>query len=233
MSKWYKEDLKGDGIAVSTRVRLARNVRKVPFPKKMNDTQRREMLQTVRELCDGKELAGIGALKYIDMQAVPADEVAAMVERHIISPDFAKSGLLRGLVLSPDESVSVMLLEEDHIRIQVILPGLQTEKAYELAEQVENLFAGGLTLAFDPKLGYLTECPTNLGTGLRASVIRERRRAGFYCRFGSKNWPYGARHLRRGQYIARGAVPAFKPGNAGDFRKSGYRKFSRHYHPDY
>lgn len=171
MSKWYKEDLKGDGIAVSTRVRLARNVRKVPFPKKMNDTQRREMLQTVRELCDGKELAGIGALKYIDMQAVPADEVVAMVERHIISPDFAKSGLPRGLVLSPDESVSVMLLEEDHIRIQVILPGLQTEKAYELAEQVENLFAGGLTLAFDPKLGYLTECPTNLGTGLRASVM--------------------------------------------------------------
>lgn len=171
MSKWYKEVLEKDGIAVSTRVRLARNVRKLPFPKKMNEIQRREMLQSVRSLCDGKQVEGIGVLKYIDMQAVPEDEIVAMVERHIISPNFAKQVGLHGLLLNEDESVSVMLLEEDHLRIQVILPGLQAEKAYQMAAAVEALFAGGLTLAFDAKLGYLTECPTNLGTGLRASVM--------------------------------------------------------------
>lgn len=171
MSRWYKEVEAQDGIAVSTRIRLARNVRGIPFPKKMNETQRRDLLKTVKKLCDGRMLEEIGTLKYIDMQAVPEDEIVAMVERHVISPDFAKSSAPSGLVLNEDETVSVMLLEEDHIRIQVILPGLQTARAYALAEQVEGVFAAGLPLAFDEKLGYLTECPTNLGTGLRASVM--------------------------------------------------------------
>ena len=105
------------------------------------------------------------------MEAVPEEELFAMVERHVISPDFAKKQGPKGLVISENESVSVMLLEEDHIRIQVILGGLNLSSAYEIAKEIERLLSESLPLAFDNTLGYLTECPTNLGTGLRASLM--------------------------------------------------------------
>ena len=94
-----------------------------------------------------------------------------MVERHIISPDFAKKAGPKGIVISENESVSIMLLEEDHIRLQVLKGGLKLCEAYEIAKKIEDVLSAGLTIAFDSQLGYLTECPTNLGTGLRASVM--------------------------------------------------------------
>lgn len=171
MRKWYQTVEPENDIVVSSRVRIARNIKAVPFPKRMNDAQKNETLEGMKALLDGVSLDPIGTLRYIDMQAVPPEEIGAMVERHLISPDFAEKQGPRGLVVSEDETVSVMLLEEDHIRIQVLLPGLALEQAYRIAQQVEELFAKGLTLAFDGQLGYLTECPTNLGTGLRASVM--------------------------------------------------------------
>ncbi len=171
MRNWY-EIVHGDNdIVVSSRIRLARNVKGIPFPKRMSDNQKKELLSVIKDLLHGVSLEEVGVLQYIDMSAVPEEELVAMVERHIISPDFAKKQGPRGLVISEDETVSIMLLEEDHIRLQVLMGGSQLERAYGVAAKVENILANGLELAFDEQLGYLTECPTNLGTGLRASVM--------------------------------------------------------------
>lgn len=171
MSNWYEYVQPENDIVVSSRIRLARNVEGIPFPKRMNDNQKKDLLKVMKNLLDGVSLMEVGNLKYIDMQSVPDEELVAMVERHVISPDFAQKTGPRGLVISEDETVSVMLLEEDHIRVQVLLGGSQLEKAYSIACQVEEHLSKGLSLAFDEQLGYLTECPTNLGTGLRASVM--------------------------------------------------------------
>lgn len=171
MNNWYQTVDLNNPLVVSSRIRLARNVKGIPFPKRMNDTQKTEMLQTFKNLLDGVLVEGVGTLKYINMDAVPEEELFAMVERHIISPDFAKKSGPKALVISENESVSIMLLEEDHIRIQVLHGGFKLVEAYETAKKIENILSEGLTIAFDSQLGYLTECPTNLGTGLRASVM--------------------------------------------------------------
>lgn len=171
MHNWYETVDLNNPLVVSSRIRLARNIKGIPFPKRMNDAQKNEVLETFKNLLDGVLVEGVGTLKYINMDAVPEEELFAMVERHIISPDFAKKTGPRGLVISENESVSIMLLEEDHIRLQVLKGGLKLNEAYETAKKIESILSTGLTIAFDSQLGYLTECPTNLGTGLRASVM--------------------------------------------------------------
>ncbi len=169
MSNWYNENQ--NNIVVSTRVRLARNLDSLPFPRRMSNAQRKQLKELVKTAVNDSNTPFSKTLKYIDMNTVPQNEVIAMVERHVISPEFAKSKQDRAIILSDDESISIMIGEEDHIRIQVILPGLCLEKAYDLAEKIDTLLYDSLHFAFDKELGFLTECPTNLGTGLRASVM--------------------------------------------------------------
>ena len=111
------------------------------------------------------------SLKYNAVRDIPDAELYSMVERHLISPEFASQNNERAIIISDDESISIMLGEEDHIRIQVILVGLQLEKAYNTASEIDSVLSSLLDFAFDEDLGFLTECPTNLGTGLRASVM--------------------------------------------------------------
>lgn len=165
-------DITPDGdIAVSTRVRLARNLEGIPFPSKMSAAERRELNGRVKAALLESNTPFAKSLKYIDMKSVPENEIAAMVERHTVSPEFAADSSERAVILSADESISIMVGEEDHIRIQVILGGLQLEKAYDIAETLDRLLYDSLHFAFDKDLGFLTECPTNLGTGMRASVM--------------------------------------------------------------
>lgn len=171
MSSWYTVHAPEDDIAVSTRIRLARNLSGLPFPARMTAEQRRELNLRVKKAVLESNTPFAGELKYIDMKDVPQTEIAAMVERHIISPEFAEGNSERAIILSGDESISIMIGEEDHVRIQVILGGLQLEKAYDIAESLDSLLYSSLHFAFDRTLGFLTECPTNLGTGLRASVM--------------------------------------------------------------
>ena len=171
MSSWYNEKLNNDNIVVSTRVRLARNLSGLPFPFGMNETQREELKERVKTAIIESNTPFAETLKFIDMADVPENEVRAMVERHIISPEFAKTNTAKAIILSSDESISIMIGEEDHVRIQVILAGFQLQKAYDIAEQLDRFLNEKLLFAFDSELGYLTECPTNLGTGLRASVM--------------------------------------------------------------
>ena len=171
MSSWYTTHAPEDDIAVSTRIRLARNLSGLPFPARMTPEQRRELNLKVKNAVLQSNTPFAKSLKYIDMADVPQTEIAAMVERHIISPEFAEENADRAIIISADESISIMIGEEDHVRIQVILGGLQLEKAYDTAEQLDSLLYNELHFAFDRSLGFLTECPTNLGTGLRASVM--------------------------------------------------------------
>lgn len=171
MSSWYTSHAPEDDIAVSTRIRLARNLSGLPFPARMSSEQRKELNLKVKNAVLQSNTPFAKSLKYIDMADVPQTEIAAMVERHIISPEFAEENADRAIIISADESISIMIGEEDHVRIQVILGGLQLEKAYDTAEQLDSLLYNELHFAFDRSLGFLTECPTNLGTGLRASVM--------------------------------------------------------------
>lgn len=168
MSSWYTKE---SSIAVSTRVRLARNLSGIPFPSRMSNEQFEELKQRAKSaICDSNTPFAKN-LNFIDMASVPENEINAMVERHIISPEFAKRGGRSAIILSKDESISIMIGEEDHIRIQVILDGLKLEETYDIAEQIDSLLDSRLHFAFDENLGFLTECPTNLGTGLRASLM--------------------------------------------------------------
>ena len=169
MSNWYINST--DGVAVSTRIRLARNIDGIPFPNKMSKSSRKELNEKISEAIAANPIGGDINLKFISMESVSAIERRAMMDRHIISPEFAENPECRAILLNDDETVSVMVGEEDHIRIQVILGGLKLEEAYKIAEKVDDYLSTIVKYAYNDKLGFLTECPTNLGIGLRASVM--------------------------------------------------------------
>lgn len=171
MSVWYCEKTDRNNIAVSSRIRLARNINGIPFPSSMTPSQLSDVNERVRKVITESNTPFAGTLKYIPMDNITEIERYSMVERHIISREFAENFEGRAIILSEDESICIMLGEEDHIRIQIIRPGMDLDHAYDIADRLDNLLCSKLDIAFDDNLGFLTECPTNLGTGLRASVM--------------------------------------------------------------
>ncbi len=170
MNKWYASVGKESDTVISTRIRLARNIADMPFPSRMTPQQRSQVNEAVKGALFSDEDCK-QRFKYIEMETLPDITAMSLVERHIISPDFAKNRASKALLLSDDESVSIMLCEEDHIRIQVMRAGLAPDEAYAEADKIDNILGSKLNFAFNERLGYLTECPTNLGTGLRASLM--------------------------------------------------------------
>ena len=171
MSYWYKDDSAQKGIIISSRIRLARNLKDLPFPRRMTADAMTELKARVKNAVESISLKSDYKLKYIEMDSVPEAEIASMVERHIISPDFSKNFEGRAIAISEDERICIMIGEEDHIRIQVLLPGSSVDEAYSAADEIDTLLNEKLNFAYDNRLGYLTECPTNIGTGLRASMM--------------------------------------------------------------
>lgn len=171
MGNWYTEKGPESGIAVSTRVRLARNFKKYPFPSRMSAEQSREVMKICKHILAEGRNALARNLKYIDLGGASALEKQAMVERRVISPDFATGNGNRALIISEDERISIMVNEEDHVRIQCLFAGLQTEEAWDLADKVDTLIEENAEYAFDRDYGYLTCCPTNIGTGIRVSAM--------------------------------------------------------------
>lgn len=171
VNKWYEHAGTDGDVVVSTRIRLARNLRDYPFPIRMNDEQRRELADRIGRALD-KSRTGI-ELKRIEMGQTPPEERAAMVERHVASPEFVRTpgGVLYENVDDSTELISIMVGEEDHIRLQVMRAGMALDETYRTAEALDDKLDEQLVYAFDEKLGFLTQCPTNLGTGLRASVM--------------------------------------------------------------
>ena len=155
--------------AVSSRVRLARNLANFPFPARLNQAGRKKVLETVNSAL--KEGAGKNTYDIIDFSSLSPAETGALMEKRVISPDFVKSPEEKELVSDIENGLYVMVNEEDHLRIQGIKPGFSIYEAYELAGGFDDLAGGLLDFAYDEDFGYLTQCPTNLGTGLRVSVM--------------------------------------------------------------
>lgn len=151
---------------VSTRIRLARNLKDYPFPDRMTDEQKLKLCDTVYTAT--KDIMDFDR---IDMSTLSETQAIALVERHLISPQFVRQTVGKTLLLSKDKTVAIMINEEDHIRLQVIKDGLCLEDAYKLADEIDSKLSQKLDFAFSDKLGFLTQCPTNLGTGMRASVM--------------------------------------------------------------
>ncbi|MDD4413714.1 MAG: protein arginine kinase [Oscillospiraceae bacterium] len=167
--KWYQLSGEEGDVVISTRVRLARNLSDVPFPSGLSDERKREVSQRVRGAMKSEKNSD--EYDYLDMSNMSSRDALSMVERHLISPEFSRGAEGSALLLKKDESVSIMINEEDHIRIQVMRPGLDLDEAYNTADRIDTLLDKELKFAFDDRLGYLTQCPTNLGTGMRASIM--------------------------------------------------------------
>ena len=171
MSNWFNNTENSSDIILTSRIRLARNIDNMPFPSRMTPEMKIELNKKVKDAILSSNTPFAKNLKFIDMNNVPDTEVYAMVERHIISPEFAQKRVDKAIIISDDESICVMIGEEDHIRIQVLKSGFSLEEAYDIAERLDKLLCDTLHFAFNENLGFLTECPTNLGTGLLASVM--------------------------------------------------------------
>lgn len=169
--KWYeKNGLEGD-VTISSRIRLARNLKNYPFPHLMTLQQKNEAANKIKEALEESNSYIADTFKFINMSQLNDTEAGSLMERHLISPVFAQDRAGKYLLLTDDESISTMINEEDHLRIQVMSEGLSLKDAYDKADKIDTLLDNALGFAFNDKLGYLTQCPTNLGTGLRASVM--------------------------------------------------------------
>ncbi|MCI9404002.1 MAG: protein arginine kinase [Clostridia bacterium] len=155
-----------NGTIVSTRIRLARNIDGLPFPHKLGEIPSRKIAESV-----GASLRGVDKFVRYDIADVPALDGTILQEKHLISPDLLKDSPFGSVFISADENVSVMVNEEDHIREQVILSGFSLDQAYDRVNRIDDILAKNLKFAYSPKYGYLTSCATNLGTGMRASVM--------------------------------------------------------------
>jgi protein arginine kinase len=153
---------------ISSRIRLARNFSGVPFVSKMTPEQKKELTEEIHAKVKEDNRYG---LNYIDMANVTAIQAGSMVEEHLISIELANNRAGKALLLSDDKKISAMLCEEDHLRLQLFANGYGIKELWEKANDADDWFDSIKPYAFSEELGYLTSCPTNLGTGLRASVM--------------------------------------------------------------
>ncbi len=167
------EWLRGSGpesdIVISSRIRLARNLANFPFIARATDTDRAEIERTLRDCVE--QLPIDADLDYVDVNKLEGLDRQFLVERQLISREHAESNGARGVAIDPFEKVSLMVNEEDHLRIQVMHCGLDLEKTWQEIDRIDNLIEQHVTYAFDETFGYLTACPTNVGTGMRVSVM--------------------------------------------------------------
>ncbi len=156
-------------VVISSRIRLARNIKGLPFPYFASDSQKQKVQQSISEVLENcGESNGLSLIKMEDLDPLVKE---VMMEKHLISPLLTQDDHKCAVCLSKEEETSIMINEEDHLRIQSFLPGLQLEKAWEEADYYDNIVERNLEYSFHERYGYLTSCPTNVGTGLRASIM--------------------------------------------------------------
>ena len=171
MNKWYEDPASNESSIISSRIRLARNIKKYPFSIKIDDEKSREMIEDVINSIKNDYMSIGDEFEYIDLNKQEQEDSLVMVERHEISPEMLKLERPRGILLKNDESIDIMINEEDHIRIQVVYAGKNIDKAWDMADKIDDLIEESVEYAYDRRFGYLTSCPSNTGTGLRASYI--------------------------------------------------------------
>src|SRR5438477_5901920 len=156
-------------IVLSSRVRLARNLKGLAFPGWAKKVERIKTLELIRPAVEAlPQLAGAFSESMDNLSVLDKN---ILVERHLISREHAAKSAGSGLVLNREESLCVMINEEDHLRMQALRPGLQLRQAWTAIDQLDSELERKLSYAFNPDWGYLTACPTNLGTGIRVSAM--------------------------------------------------------------
>jgi len=170
--QWMEGNGPEPEVVVSSRVRLARNLRRLPFPHRISPEQGKQVVAEAKAVLTKSEISVLADMSYLGMAELDALKRHLLMEKHLISPEMANyEEDYRGVLTNQVGSVAIMLNEEDHVRIQVLLPGLQLNQAYKYAEVIDDELEKELEYAFDERRGYLTSCPTNVGTGMRASVM--------------------------------------------------------------
>lgn len=167
MAQWYKDTGEQSDIVISTRVRLARNLRGIPFPRKASEEDCEKVISLVTE--------ALSTLNFKftkeSLKDMPRNRRLSLVEERYISPNMAESKKSGAVFISEDKTVSIMVNEEDHLRIQGIFAGYEREKAYDIISKIDTYLAEKLEYAVHSKYGYLTTCLTNAGTGMRVSYM--------------------------------------------------------------
>ena len=156
-------------VVLSSRARLARNIVGFPFVNRMSHTQRREVTHMAREIL--QQAAPSPGLMWIDLESIGELDRLLLVERNLVSAQIARADGHRAAAIARDESLGVMINEEDHLRMQVLASGLQLPACLRRVIELDEAVEGHVAYAFDRRFGYLTACPTNVGTGMRLSVM--------------------------------------------------------------
>ncbi|MDE7453535.1 MAG: protein arginine kinase [Clostridia bacterium] len=161
-------DRVSEGIVVSTRIRLARNIEGFPFPSHLKDEKQAK--EIIRMVSSG--LSKLDEFRLMYMDSISDEKAVCLMENHLISPKLIKNRKYSAALINREDNVSIMINEEDHLREQAIVKGLDLRLAYDTMSEIDSKIANYMKFAFDEQLGFLTACPTNLGTGLRASVMQ-------------------------------------------------------------
>ncbi|WP_066321211.1 protein arginine kinase [Bacillus sp. FJAT-29814] len=171
VSSWMSKDGPDSDIVLSSRIRLARNLEAYKFPTVFSHEEAKRIISDMENLLRQVTMPKFGSMELLKIDEMQPLQKRVLVEKHLISPNLAEESPHGAVLLSENEEVSIMVNEEDHIRIQCLFPGLQLAEALEAANEMDDWLEQHLQYAFDESLGYLTSCPTNVGTGLRASVM--------------------------------------------------------------
>lgn len=170
MENWIKSNRRNEEIVLSSRIRLARNLSKMPFPHNLTSDRRKELIKLVENAFYTSSHTE-EEFKTIYLWEKDSILNEMFLEKHLISKNLLDNANAAAFILDKNETVSIMINEEDHIRIQCITSGFNLDETYDLSNKIDNLLEEKLDYAFDENIGYLTACPTNIGTGLRASVM--------------------------------------------------------------
>lgn len=170
MVDWESNKGRDNDIVISSRIRLARNIKDKIMPTLMDEKQAEEIKDMVYQSVFNSNSTIAHQFQLLEMDKLPLLEKQVLVEKHLISPDLTQRKI-GAVFLQENEQISIMVNEEDHLRLQCILPGFQLNQVWDIADKIDDLLEENLSYAFDEQWGYLTACPTNIGTGMRASVM--------------------------------------------------------------
>ncbi len=171
-ASWMKTPVECRDIAISSRVRLARNIAGVPFPHVIDQARGLQVMERVRTALQESDGPILNSMQLVAFNQLDSLDRQVLAEKHLCSPEHAAcSDSHRGIMLNDNGSLAAMINEEDHLRIQCLLPGLNLAECYNMVQQLDDELEQTLDYAFDETRGYLTACPTNVGTGMRASVM--------------------------------------------------------------
>ena len=158
-------------IVISSRIRIARNLSEYPFPAYMTAEKKEEVCDKIFGAVKLLQQSSGQEYKYYRLNELSANQRMVLLEKHLISPALLNGEKGTALIVRTDEAVAIMVNEEDHLRLQCFLPALQLEETWKMADKIDSILEKQLDFAFDNEFGYLTACPSNTGTGLRASVM--------------------------------------------------------------